>query len=395
MPELDQQLRVYFDVLADQVEDNVKARRRRSHLNGLGHRHLPITPQQLSQPEQARVDDAAASDLLEADETAEPEHQNRWFIAAATAAASVVIVVVLGLVLIDGNRDDVTSDLVAGDVEIEVFLDDLSEVVDVDFDPSGQLIVMEHLEGMSIVEILEDGSAGEQVFIERQMPNQPSADERIEPDVGAFHGIDLEAMTLDENGTVYFADWRSVYRITNLPVGSTTEFFSPGAGPDQYGPENVAIDANGDLYVAASSESGVLVTRVDVLDDGSAGTVTEIVTVPRGGAHGDIEFGPTGELFVTTSTDEIWAITFADDGSMTSLRVSATIPGVPGALAADASGTLYVGTGSGILWSVEAGGDPVVVATGFDAISGLAFDASGTLYLADVGTGEISTITTK
>ena len=395
MSDLDQQLRAYFDVLADQVEDNVKARRRRSHMNGLDHRHLPITQQQLSQPEQARVDDASDLDRLEADETAEPEHQNRWIIAAAAAAASVAIVVVMGFVLIDGNRDDVASDLVAGDVEIEVFLDDLSEVVDVDFDPSGQLFVMDHIEGLSVVEILADGSAGEQVFITYQTPNQLPADERIEPDVGLFHGLDLEAMTLDESGTIHFANWNSVYRITDLRVGNTTEFFSSTAGRKHDGPEGLAIDANGDLYVAVSTESGVVVTRVDVLDDGSAGTVTEIVTVPRGGAHGDIEFGSTGELFVTTSTDEIWAITFADDGSMTSLRVSATIPGVPGALAADASGTLYVGTAAGSLWSVEPGGDPVVVATGFDFISGLAFDASGTLYLADAGTGEISTITTK
>jgi hypothetical protein len=254
---------------------------------------------------------------------------------------------------------------------------------------------MEHLEGLSIVEILEDGSAGEQVYVANQIVIQSPGDERIKPDVGVVHGQDLEAMTLDESGTVYIVDWRWVNRITDLPVGTTTGFFSSGALPDQYGPENVVIDANGDLYVAVSTVSGVVVTRVDVLDDGSAGTVTEIVTVPRGGAHGDIEFGPTGELFVTTSTDEIWEITFADDGSMTSLRVSATIPGVPGALAANASGTLYVGTRSGILWSVEPGRDPVVVATGFDVIAGLAFDASGTLYLADWGTGEISTITSK
>lgn len=383
MPELDQQLRAYFGVLADQVEDNVNARRNGSNTKGFDRRLLAITSQQLSQPEQRPVHDEAVSDLEEADETAEPDHRKRWTFAFA-AAAIVAVVGVVGLVLIDGDRDDVVGDLVGGDVEIEVFLDNLSEVVDVDFDQSGQLFVMEHLAGLSTVEILADGSAGAQLFIAQQMPNTQG-----------FHGTDLETMISDGNGTLYFADWHSVYRITDLPVGRTTEFFSSMVQSDQYEPEGLVIDANGDLYVASSSVSGVVVTRVDVLDDGSAGAVTEILTVPRSGAHGDIEFGPTGELYVTTSTDEIWAITFADDGSMTSLRVSATIPGGPGALASDTSGTLYVGTRSGTLWSIEPADDPAVVATGFDDIAGLAFDASGTLYLADFGTGEILKITTK
>jgi sugar lactone lactonase YvrE len=395
MPELEQQLRAYFDVLADHVEDNVKDRHSRSPVNGLDHRHTAVSPQQFFQPAQRPVHDAAVADLRGADETAEPEHRNRRFIAAVAAAAAVAIVVVTGLVVLDGNRDLVVSDFVGGDVEIEVFLDDLSEVVDVDFDPSGRLFVMEHLEGLSTIEIRADGSAGGQVFIAQQMPNEPQADDSAEPDEGVFHGTDLEAMTLDENGALYFADSQSVYQITDLPVGNTTEFISATPGRDQYDAEGLAIDDNRDLYVAASTESGVLVTRVEVLDDGSAGTVTEIVTVPRGGAHGDIEFGPAGELFVTTSTDEIWAITFADDGSMTSLRVSATIPGGPGALASDASGRLYVGTRSGTLWSVDPAGDPIAVATGFDHVAGLTFDASGNLYLADWGTGEILRITTK
>ncbi len=67
--------------------------------------------------------------------------------------------------------------------------------------------------------------------------------------------------------------------------------------------------------------------------------------------------------------------------------------GDPRALTFDASGTLYVGTDAGTVWSVDSAGEPTMVATGFDSIGGMAFDASGALYLA--GEKEVLKILTR
>ena len=57
MSDLDQQLRAYFDVLAEEVENNVISRAGRSDMALLDHHDGPITQQKLSKPEQTPADD--------------------------------------------------------------------------------------------------------------------------------------------------------------------------------------------------------------------------------------------------------------------------------------------------------------------------------------------------
>ena len=106
------------------------------------------------------------------------------------------------------------------------------------------------------------------------------------------------------------------------------------------------------------------------------------------GTAADIEFGPTGELFVADGLDAMWVVEFAEDGTVTSLETLATFPERPVALAFDPSGTLFVGTDNSI-WMIEPREAPSVFTGGLDGEEGLAFDSSGSLYVSNVATNQI------
>jgi len=232
---------------------------------------------------------------------------------------------------------------------------------DVVFDPSGGLFVTEtEARRVSRIEILADGSLGELEVV--------------------ASGIDdAEGLALSDDGVLYVSGATAVYQVAD---GMAIPFVGGFADP-----EGLAIDADGDLYVADDAQSGIRITKVTVLPDGTAGTVTEVVIVP-GESAADIDFGSTGELFVANSRDAVWVVEFADDGSARP-RALATLYGQR-ALAFDQSGTLYVAGGdAGSVWLIEPDLPPIVVASGLDQVEGLALGAEGSLYISNVGTNEI------
>lgn len=378
---------------------------------------IPITSDELNSPRSlaTSVDTAfdsaeAESDVLRGhkplvdylqqrpDESTATARQKAWRGVAVAVAATILVVVgvVVGVVVVAGQSDSTDAALTAGRVEVLPFVGGLKAPLDVVFDPTGGLFISEHLAGqVGRVEILPDGTAGERVVV-----------------ASGFE--DLARLALDENGALYFSDYDAVIRV---PDGSAVTWASPSTATrfalGFAAAEGLAIDASGNLYIAHTdddrqrtdiaegAEAITRITKVDVLEDDSAGTASEVVAIPGGVWGRDIEFGPTGELFVTTcqpgpscglgrnnDNDEIWAVTFGDDGSMTSLRLFASVPGGPRALAFDATGMLFVGTESGTVWSIDPAGQPTVVISGFGSVASMAFDASGTLYLADDGADE-------
>jgi hypothetical protein len=228
------------------------------------------------------------------------------------------------------------------------------------FDPSGWLIL--RAEGSTRrVEILPDGTAGETVVI------------------AGLHE-DTHGLALDGSGVVYFGNADEVRAVS---PGSEILRWNDAPLARFHQVVGVAVDASGDLYVAdwlIAGDSHFRIIRVNVLDDVTVGTVTEVATVPTEDWNGDIEFGSTGELFVLNSVGEIWVV--APDGAgQASVQMLATIPGQPNALAFNAPEILYVGTSEGTVWAVDPNGESKVVATGFDGIGALEFDTTGTLYL--------------
>ena len=110
MPDLDQQLRAYFDVLAEEVENNVISRGGRSDMALLDHHDGPIAPQKLSKPEQTSADDLIVDYLQQRpDESDTPTEHKRWF-GVVVAVAATILVVVGVVVVADGNSGDVVAD---------------------------------------------------------------------------------------------------------------------------------------------------------------------------------------------------------------------------------------------------------------------------------------------
>jgi sugar lactone lactonase YvrE len=237
------------------------------------------------------------------------------------------------------------------------------------FDPAGWLVVTDHPSGPIVkVRILSDGSAGEVVVI-------PSG-----------HFDDLSGLTADDEGVLYFNDFSYQYRAG--PEFAPPHFARPIATGGRFSnPGGLAVDSHGDLYIADGFGSGTRITRVELPSELGIGTATEIAivpgNVPEGWRANDIDFGPNDELFVLNHVGEVWTIMFDSDRRMRSLSMVAAISGNPAALAVDATGTLYVGTEAGVVWSVNSTGEPIMVATGFGSIASMALGDSGTLYLVE------------
>lgn len=309
----------------------------------------------------------------------EPERWNparsRWI----TAAAAIAVVVGVALLVVSPRSSDEpptdslealpaatttttlrTQTIIAG---ADAFLSGLEIPNDLAFDPTGGLFVSESRAGrVSRVDILLDGSAGESVVV-------------------ASGIVDAEGLAYSDEGVLYVSGESAVHRI----AGGVTTTFADGFAD----PEGLAIDSNGDLYVADDAEPGIRITKVAVLADGTAGETSEIVVVP-GASAADIDFGPTGELFVANSLDAVWVVELGDGASVTT-RLFATIPGGPRALAFDPTGTLYVfGESSGTIWAIAPEHKHAhVFASGLDRGEGLAFDIWGSLYVSIVATNEV------
>ena len=321
--------------------------------------HGPISPDEL------------AVTLGQPDQKAPlPPHRRKGLWIAVTAALATLVV--FGLIPLLVNTDtpaSVADTVVPPDPDPILLAEGVVEFVggleipnDLEFDPSGALFVSESGAGRVIrVEIQPDGSAGDSVVVVSGL-------------------LDAEGLAFSDDGVLYVSSESLVYRVVDgVGMLFAGEFHDP---------EGLAIDANGDLYVADDAESGIRISKVIVLPDGTAGTMTEVVIVP-GYTAADIEFGPDGELFVANDLDAVWVVNLADDGSASS-TMFAMIPGGPRGLAFDQSGTLYVASErAGTVWSIKQGEQPVLLASGFGMTEGLVVDASGTLYISTWTTNQV------
>jgi hypothetical protein len=105
--DLDQQLRAYFDVLADEVEANVISRHDPSEAY-LADGDGPTTPDSLATTAQGSEEDFTVLDLREDRESQHegPVRRKRWAVLAAAAAA---VLLVAGLVVADNNNGTVVT----------------------------------------------------------------------------------------------------------------------------------------------------------------------------------------------------------------------------------------------------------------------------------------------
>ena len=305
-----------------------------------------------------------------------PRHRihGAWLVSIGAAAATILVVGLLPL-LLSPNGPAPNQTISAGTAEL--FVADLGNPTAVAVDSSGRLIILEHGPGAVIqVEVLADGTAGETVT--------------IVPDPGE----DLHALALDANGVVHYTNYDDVYRLSdeaNPPNYNSAPFIGGLLGGYDYeGVPALAIDDDGDLYVAGIAESGtgIRITKVEVLPNGEAGTPIELATaaVLRGPADAyvlDIVYAATNQLFVVNGTGKVWVVTLSDDGSVDSMQVFATVAGSAHSLDVDPSGRIYVATDLGTVWRITSDGGTIAVASGFEDVGSIAVGDSGVLYLVE------------
>jgi sugar lactone lactonase YvrE len=150
-------------------------------------------------------------------------------------------------------------------------------------------------------------------------------------------------------------------------------------------PTGLAFDASGNLYVAdyGTGANGTTVTKI--APGGGTGAVWGTgLSGPRG-----VAFDASGNLLVVNAGNSTIS-RIASTGGTASLW--ATGPGsanTMAALALDAQGRVYatVKSSNGVYRVSGAGGALTSWATGLSGPNGLAFDASGVLYVSNAGNG--------
>lgn len=220
-------------------------------------------------------------------------------------------------------------------------------------------------------------------------------------------------------GDIYVADsYNTAIRkvtaagnVTTFAGSSSAYGWADGTGSAARfgGPEGVAASANGDLYVVESSNcavrkvtsSGVVTTVV------GPGCVASGLSVPQGIAvdsAGTIYIADTGDHRVKKVTAGGAVSTLAGDGNPGAIDATGTSASFnsPRDVAVDASGNVYVAdlgnctirkiTAAGVVTTI-AGSAGVCGAASLYAPYGVAVDGSGNVYVADSGNQVIRKIT--
>ncbi len=148
------------------------------------------------------------------------------------------------------------------------------------------------------------------------------------------------------------------------------------------GPDGVAFDSAGNLYVANVSAG----TISKLTPAGAVSTFASGILNPSA-----LAFDGAGNLFVASDvgTGAVSEVTPAGVVSTFATGFSD-----PAALAFDDAGNLYVANyGNSTVSKVNAARDVTLFAAGFHQPEGLAFDAAGNLYVANTGNNTVSEVT--
>jgi sugar lactone lactonase YvrE len=230
-------------------------------------------------------------------------------------------------------------------------------------------------------------------------------------------------VAVDGTGTVYVADTlnHTVRKITSGGVVTTlaglagSSGFADGTGSAArfYRPEGIAVESNGNLYVADTYNSAIRkispVGAVTTVAGPSAG-----IGSPRGVAVDD-----SGNLYASDEANVIRKIT--PSGTMTTLAGTPNVPGSadgsggaaqfygPRGVAVDSTGNVYVAdsanatvrkiTPAGVVTTVAGTARNFGTADGtgsaarFGNPAGIGVDSSGNIYVGDVNGGGIRKIT--
>jgi sugar lactone lactonase YvrE len=210
-----------------------------------------------------------------------------------------------------------------------------------------------------------------------------------------------EGLAVDAQGNVYIADSGSNVVWMASPAGVLTVFAGSGtAGYSGDGgaagaamlnaPHGVAVDSNSNLFIADSANN--------CIREVTAGGVIQTVASGLNGPYG-LAFDAAGDLFVTESAGN--RVRVLSNGSLQTVSADPLLQ-MPYGLTVDASGNLFIADGadnavlqyqSGVLKAIDGAG---TAGSGPDQLSqprGVAVDPSGNLYIADTENSRILELT--
>jgi sugar lactone lactonase YvrE len=246
-----------------------------------------------------------------------------------------------------------------------------------------------------------------------------------------------EQLVFDAAGNLYIADSGddlireiSVTGVISTAAGSGQEGFSgdggPASGAQLDGPSGVAVDANGDLYIADTNNNRIR--------EVSGGTISTIAGTGVAGFGGDSGTATAAQLDMPTALaiDAQGNLYIADTGNQRIRKIAGTtittvagngIEGFagdgaaaiaarldePGGVAVDAAGNLYIGdtnnqrvrmvsAATGSIATVAGSGmksysgDGPALTTALASPSGVAVDSAGNVYFADADNDRIREI---
>ena len=239
-----------------------------------------------------------------------------------------------------------------------------------------------------------------------------------------------QGVAVDSAGNIFIADTGN-NRIRKVSAGNINTIAGTGAagflgdnGPavsaELNGPQAVALDSSGNLYIADTNNSRI---RKIVLATGTISTVA-VLNTPV-----DLKVDSSGNLYIADAGDNLvrqvspsgTITTVAGGGTNTTgaACLNSTCPGDggpatsaplnnPQAVAVDSSGNLYIAdTGNNVIRKVSGGTITTAVGNGTQGYggdggspagaeltspNGLTFDAGGTLYIDDAGNHVVRTV---
>lgn len=218
--------------------------------------------------------------------------------------------------------------------------------------------------------------------------NEVSASGTVSPFTTVTGASSLTGFTFDSHGNLFLVATsvvssnivRTIEEVT--PNGTVSPFATVPSNND---PVDLAFDGSGNLYAADS-------VNHQIIQIASNGTVTPYATLPNGTLNATtLAFDSAGNLFIGDSAEVgqniVGQISEVGPGGGAA-SVIATLASLPGDLAFNSAGDLFVSNGTGpnsIVSEITPSG-PTTYAT-FAAgtnPAGIAFGADGTLYVAGV-----------
>ncbi len=225
----------------------------------------------------------------------------------------------------------------------------------------------------------------------------------VSPSIGDGSGgfINPTGIAIGSDGSVYVADYQANEGVTTGAIyhfsadGTYLGTFASGSSLNE--PQGIAFGPNGDLYVTNYAYN----TDTNITAYDSTGTQVSLTGGSGGGPPsgflglnppaGGIAFGPNGDLYVPDPYNGVDQYT-ADGTFVRSFGFPDPL-GNPSSVAVDASGNVFVtDVGSGNIEEFDSNGNfiatldpfnPTLGGNGWDQPTALAFGPTGNLFIAD------------